>query len=87
MVSKVESSKRSGGRGEAASSTHRGQQGNMLHVLREWQGLAEAGVVGGTSAREETAQRGWEHPSWEETGLPRPGQVAAAEPALYTGGL
>ena len=26
-------------------------------------------------------------PSSEETGLPRPGQVAAAEPALYTGGL
>lgn len=43
----------------------------MLHVLREWQGLAEAGVVGGASAREETAQRGWEHLSWEETGLPR----------------
>ena len=39
----------------------------MLHVLREWQGLAEAGVVGGASAREETAQRGWEHLSWEVT--------------------
>lgn len=47
-------------RGVSTSSTHKGQQGNMLHVFRERQGLAEAAGVGGASAREETAQRGWD---------------------------
>ena len=63
--------------GEGASSPHKGQQGNMLNVFRGWQGLAEAGVVvGGAAAREETTQRGREHPSWEVTGLPRCSMVS-----------